>query len=273
MTSDRSSLGTALIAAIVAALVSAAGIGIFVAATGDRQDETIASPAGQDTQAIEKTVRDYLIKNPEILVEMSQALEERQTAAQEAAQRTAIASNADAIFRSDVDFVAGNPKGDVTIVEFFDYNCGYCRRAMPDLVKLIENDDKVRVVFKEFPILRRESEGAARVVLAAIKQGKYFDLHRAMFETKGIASEESALKVAAELGLDVDKLKQDMKAPEIDKAIRNVRELANKLGVQGTPFYLVGDRVVPGAPADLYDQLATKVSEVRKDGCDTTVTC
>lgn len=274
MTADNS-LRSAVVAAIVAAVISAAGIGIFATTRGGQTtDETQAASAPpQDTQAIEKMVREYLIKNPEILIEMSQALEERQSAAQETAFRSAIANNADAIFRSGDDLIAGNPQGDVTVVEFFDYNCAYCKRAMPDLVKLIENDPNVRVVLKEFPILRRESEGAARVAIAATKQAKYFELHRALLESKGVTSEESALKTAAELGLDIDKLKQDMQAPEVKKVIKDARELAEKLGVQGTPFYLIGDQVVPGAPSDLYDQLVAKVAEIRKNGCDAAVTC
>jgi protein-disulfide isomerase len=111
------------------------------------------------------------------------------------------------------------------------------------------------------------------VALAAGKQGKYFEMHQALFESKGVSSEESALKIGARLGLDVEKLKQDMGSPEVDKAIEEARALANKLAVQGTPFYLVGDRILPGAPEDLYEQLVAKVAEVRKEGCNASVSC
>lgn len=274
MTSETgSTLKSMLLAGAVAAAVSVAIVGGFLLARSSGDATAVAGLSGQDKASIEETVRDYLIRNPEILIEMSGELEKRQAAAQETAVRNAIAANAGSIYRSEADFTVGNPNGDVTVVEFFDYNCSYCRRAMPDLVRLIENDPKVRVVLKEFPILRRESEGAARVALAAGKQGKYFELHRALFEANGLKSEEVALKLAADLGLDVDRLKADMNGADVTKTLEDARALAQRLGVQGTPFYLIGDRVLPGAPEDLYEQLVARVEDVRKNGCDPAVSC
>jgi protein-disulfide isomerase len=155
-------------------------------------------------------------------------------------------------------------------VEFFDYNCGFCRRALPDVVKLIDSDDKVRVVFKELPIFGDESEAAAKVALAAAKQGKYFEMHQKLFSEPGKADKDKALKVAQELGLDVPQLEKDMADPSIQQALDEAKGLAEKLGLQGTPLYLIGDRIVPGAPDDLYDQLTKNVAEVREKGCKAT---
>lgn len=223
-----------------------------------------------DRARIEKTVRDYLTKNPEVLVEMTNELDKRQAAEQEAQQKKAISENADAIFRSPVAYVAGNPSGDVNVVEFFDYNCGYCRRSLPDVVKLIKDDGKVRLVLKELPILSDDSAAAAKLALASNKQGKYFEMYQKLFSEPGKADKEKALRVAKELGLDVDHLQKDAEDPEIQKSLDQAKDLAQKLNLQGTPLFLIGDRVIAGAPDDLYDQLKAKVAEVRKNGCATT---
>jgi protein-disulfide isomerase len=155
----------------------------------------------------------------------------------------------------------------ITVVEFFDYNCGYCKRGFPELAKLIDKDSKVRVVFKELPILSKGSEEAARVALAARLQGKYWEVHRALLESKGQANEAVALKIAEKLGLDMAKLKKDTESSEIKAEIERVRELATKMGINGTPHFLVGDRGIAGAPEDLYEQLAKNVTELRQSGC------
>jgi protein-disulfide isomerase len=179
-------------------------------------------------------------------------------------------AEAEEIYRSPASFVAGNPDGDVSVVEFFDYNCGYCRRALPDVVKLIDTDDKVRVVLKELAIFGEDSEAAARAALAANKQGKYFEMHQKLFSEPGKANKEKALQIAQELGMDVEQLEQDMEDPEIQKTLDETLALAGKLGLKGTPYYLIGDRSLPGAPDDLYDQLTKKIAEVREKGCQTT---
>src|SRR5262249_30910257 len=154
--------------------------------------------ASADQARIEKTVRNYLTKNPEVLVEMTNELDKRQAAEQEGQQKKAISENADAIFRSPVAHVAGNPSGDVNVVEFFDYNCGYCRRSLPDVVKLIKDDGKIRLVLKELPILSDESVAAAKLALASNKQGKYFEMYQKLFSEPGKADKEKALRVAKE---------------------------------------------------------------------------
>ena len=263
----KTGLATALVAAVVAARVTAATITlVWRMAPG----VVNAPSAGLDEKKITDIVHDYLTKNPEILVVMTTELDKRQAVEQAAQQEKVISDNADALFRSPLAYTAGNPNGDVTVVEFFDYNCGYCRRALPDLVKLVDSDDKVRVVFKELPIFGEESETAAKAALAAGKQNKYFEMHQKLFSEPGKADKEKALRVAQELGLDVAQLEKDMQDPSVQKALDEAKELAQKLGLQGTPLYLIGDRVIPGAPDDLHDQLVKKVAEVREKGCKAT---
>jgi protein-disulfide isomerase len=250
-----------------------AGLGLVAAlpappaalAQAPAADTRLFSP--EQKRAIEEIVKDYLIANPEVFLEVQQSLEAKMEQIQAERIKAAIAQNARDIYHSADAPVAGNPKGDITVVEFFDYNCGYCKRGFPELAKLIDKDPKVRVVLKELPILSKGSEEAARVALAARLQGKYWDVHRALLESKGQANEAVALKIAEKLGLDMAKLKKDMDSPEIKAEIERVRELANKMGINGTPHFLVGDRGIAGAPEDLYEQLAKNVTELRQSGC------
>ena len=196
----KTGLATALVAAVVAALVTAVTLVVIWRMAPGVVD---APSASLDEKKIVAVVHDYLTKNPEILVEMTTELDKRQQAEQASQQEKVISDNADALFRSPLSYSAGNPNGDVTVVEFFDYNCGFCRRALPDLVKLIDSDDKVKVVFKELPIFGEESEAAAKAALAAGKQGKYFEMHQKLYAEPGKADKDKALRIAAELGLDV----------------------------------------------------------------------
>ena len=263
----KTGLATALVAAVVAAIVSAA----TVLLVGRDVAGTAGLPGGApDAKQVEKIVHDYLTKNPEILVAMTTELDRRQKEEQDILQTKAISDNADALFRSDKSYTAGNPDGDVTVVEFFDYNCGYCRRAMPDVVKLTDNDDKVRVVFKELPIFGGDSEDAAKGALAAKMQGKYFEMHQKLFSAPGKANKEKVLRIANEIGLDVPQLEKDMESQEVAEALDEAHGLAQELGLQGTPLYLIGDRTIPGAPDDLYDQLVENVAIIRKEGCKST---
>jgi len=222
---------------------------------------------GEQKKQIEKIIKDYLVTNPEIFLEAQTALEAKMEKEQAEKLKAAIADNAREIYRDPNADVAGNPNGDITVVEFFDYNCGYCKRGLHDVVKLVDGDPKVRVVFKELPILSKGSEEASRVAVAAGKQGKYWDVHRAMLEAKGVMNEANALAIAQKLGLDMDKLKKDMASPEVEAQIAKAEALAKKMGVNGTPHFLVGDRAIPGAPDDLYEQLAKHVGELRQSGC------
>ncbi|MGE3231626.1 MAG: DsbA family protein [Hyphomicrobium sp.] len=267
------------IGALVAApLLLLAGLWFAFGGEGESQGPSAAGPAliganvstfsPEQKRAIEGIVKDYLVQNPEILVEVQTALETK--AAKEEAERTKklVAEHAKDIYRAPNAPVAGNPNGDITVVEFFDYNCGYCKRGFSEVAKLVEQDKNVRVVFKEFPILRDESEQAAKVALAARMQGKYWEVHRDLIQTKGLVNEAVALKVAEAHGLDMAKLKADMVSPEVKAELDRVKELANKLGVNGTPHFLVGDQAIGGAPDNLYDVLESHVVELRKTGCN-----
>ncbi len=217
--------------------------------------------------AIGQIVKDYLIAHPEIIVEVQGALEAKM--AKEEAQRTRklVSQLSKEIYRSPNAPTAGNPNGDITVVEFFDYNCGYCKRGFADVAKLVESDPKVRVVFKEFPILSKDSEEASKVALAARKQGKYWEIHKALIESKGKVGESAALKAAEGLGLDMAKLKADKDSAEVTGELASVQELAKKMGINGTPHFLVGDQAIGGAPEHLFELLTSQVAELRKTGC------
>ena len=261
-----------VVAAVVSA-VTAAGTTYLVfryATPYGKAQSASGQPIAPDQARVEQIMRDYLTKNPEILVEMTTELDKRQAAEQAAQQQKTISENANALFRSSASHTAGNPDGDVSIVEFFDYNCGYCRKALPDVVKLTNDDGKIRLVLKELPIFGEDSEAAAKLALAADKQGKYFEMHQKLFSESGKADKEKALGIAKELNLDMEKLEKDAEGDDVKKALDEAKELAQKLNLQGTPLFLIGDRVVPGAPDDLYDQLKAKVVEVREKGCAST---
>jgi protein-disulfide isomerase len=259
----NNALLSAVLAAVVAAVTAAATTYLFLRYAP-------LGPASADPERIERIIRDYLTNRPEILVEMANELDKRQTADQSVQQQKAIAQNADAIFRSPVSHVAGNPNGDVSVVEFFDYNCPYCRRSLPDVLKLINEDGKVRLVLKELPILSDDSVAAAKLALAANKQGKYFEMHQKLFFEPGRANKDKALRIAKELGLDINQLQRDAQDRDIKKALDESEDLARKVDLKGTPLFLIGDRVIAGAPQDLYDQLKAKVAEVRQNGCAST---
>jgi protein-disulfide isomerase len=230
-----------------------------------------AEPSGAFTPAqrkeIESIVKDILINNPEVLLEAQNALEAKMDKIQADRMAVAIKEHAGELFRPAASPVVGNVKGDVPVIEFFDYNCGYCKKAFTDLAKLMDKDKKVRVILKELPILAKGSEEASRVALAAKMQGKYWEFHRAMLESQGQANEASALRVAEKLGLDMARLKKDMASAEVKKEIDDTRQLATKMGIQGTPHFIVGDRIIPGAPENLSELLGKHVEDVRKDGC------
>ena len=222
--------------------------------------------SGDQKKAIEQIVRDYLLANPEVLAEAQVQYEQKQEAARAETMKKALSELAPVLFRSPTAPVVGNPKGDVTIVEFFDYNCGYCKRALGDVAKLIDSDKKVKVVFKELPIFGKDSEGAARVAIAARKQNKYWEVHRALLERKGKADEAAGLEIAGAAGLNMDQLRRDMASAETKKEMDDVKRIAEKMGIQGTPHFFVADRVIPGAPDNLFDVMTQHVAEIRKSG-------
>jgi protein-disulfide isomerase len=215
---------------------------------------------------IEAIIKDYLLANPEVLKDMSQILEQKEKLAEEEMRKGALASNADQIFRDGKDFAYGDPKAKVTMVEFFDYNCGWCKKGFPEVLSLIEADKDLRFVLKEFPIFGEDSEYAARAAIAAKKQGKYWQLHVAMFEHEGKIAKDSVDEIAAGLGLDMDQLKKDMEDSATAEILVENRNLAQALAINGTPAFIIDDRLVPGyLPRS---DLASAIDAVRaKGGC------
>ncbi|HEX5507995.1 MAG TPA: DsbA family protein [Pseudolabrys sp.] len=213
--------------------------------------------------AIGSIVREYLISHPEVLQEAMVELEKRQTAAEAAKHQAAVKDHAKALFSSPNQVVLGNPKGNVTFVEFFDYNCGYCKRAMSDMLDLLKTDPNLKVVLKEFPVLGPGSVEAAQVAVAVRMQDpkKYLEFHKELLGGRGAADRARALAVAKDVGLDMTQLEKDMKSPEVKKTIQEDFKLADALGLNGTPSYVIGKDVVVGAVG--LDALKEKINTAR----------
>lgn len=211
-------------------------------------------------------IREYLIANPEVMLEVQDALEKKQQASRTSQASQGIAENSKAIFSSPSDITLGNPNGDVTIVEFFDYNCTYCKRALDDMEVILKTDNKVRFVLKEFPILGPDSMAAHRVAAAfkTLALEKYPEFHKQLLGGEERATEESAIAVAKGLGVSEAAIRKSMKENSSDAQIRATYELANSLGVTGTPFYVVGNEAVFGAVG--HEELSAKISNMRACG-------
>ncbi|MBP2294830.1 DsbA family protein [Azospirillum rugosum] len=213
-------------------------------------------------KAIEGVVRDYLMQHPEIILEAVDALQQRQKQAEEDRARQALAANKKALFQNPADPVVGNPQGDITVVEFFDYQCGYCKAVQGDTQKLIKDDGKIRFVLKEFPILGPASVVASKAALASRAQGKYVEYHNALMAHRGQLDEDTIMRLAKSVGIDGDKLKKDMESPDVLKVIASNQALAEQLGIRGTPAFIFGDELVPGAIK--LDEMKRLVGAARK---------
>jgi protein-disulfide isomerase len=247
---------------LLAALTSAFAVFLLVGSMGASRAQGF-SP--EQRNEIEGIIRNYLLRNPEVLQDVMLELEKRQTAAEAEKAKAAVKSNAALLFESPRHAVVGNPKGDVTLIEFFDYNCGYCKRALADLQELIKGDANLKVILKEFPVLGEGSVEAARVAIAANMQDKggkkYFDLHQKLLASRGPVDKARALAVAKEVGLDMARLERDMASDEVKATIEENLKIAEALGLNGTPSYVVGNDVVIGAVGR--DALKQKVSGAR----------
>ncbi|HHZ08238.1 MAG TPA: DsbA family protein [Rhizobiales bacterium] len=224
-----------------------------------------------DRKEVEEIVHDYLLKNPEILLEMQSKIEAKQKEEERIAQLETIRAARDTIFNAAHDGVVGNPEGKVTIVEFYDYNCGYCKRALEDMRALVANDPDLRFVLKEFPILGPDSQKAHVVSQAfhRLMPEKYGEFHTRLLGGQGRAGEASAIKIALELGADEAKLREAMKDPGITEVFSQTYDLANKLHITGTPSYVVGNEVVFGALGR--EVLSEKIAAAR--ACLADATC
>ena len=250
------SFGTLKRLALAVPLLTAAVVAPVHAQTSDFS-------AAQKT-AIEQIVRDYLMKNPQIIFEAARSFQEQQQRQRDDEAKAQLMALSSEVFRDPAAPVWGNPQGDVTVVEFFDYQCGYCKSVLEDVRQLIKADPKVRFVFKEYPILGPNSVVAARAALAAREQGKYVEFHNALMETKGQLDQATIERVGRSVGLDVERLKRDMAKPEIDQALRRNRQLGDALNIQGTPAFIVGNEIAPGALD--FEKLREMVAEARKKG-------
>jgi protein-disulfide isomerase len=200
---------------------------------------------------IEAVIKNYLLTHPEVLEDAMAELTKRQAAAEIEKHETSIAQNSEAIFNSPRGVLLGNKDGDVTFVEFFDYNCGYCKRAMADMLDLMKSDSKLKVVLKEFPVLSQGSVEAAQVAVAVRMQDpsgkKYLDFHQKLLGGRGPADKARAIAAAKEAGLDVGRVEKDLANPEVKATLDENFKLAEAMGMNGTPSYVVGKEIVVGA--------------------------
>ncbi len=190
-------------------------------------------------------IRDYLLKNPEVIEEAIRLLRAKRQEEERRHAEAAIARNGEALRAHPLSPVSGNAGGDVTVVEFFDYRCGFCKRALPAMTALLEQDPNVRVVWKEFPILGPVSDFAARAAMAADRQGRYYPFHLALMKEPEL-TERKVLEIAHKTGLDTARLQQDMEDPAIQAYLEETNALAREIGVSGTPAFVIGDTLVPG---------------------------
>ncbi|MDB5541353.1 MAG: hypothetical protein JWQ89_3080 [Devosia sp.] len=218
-----------------------------------------------DPSTLNPMIEDYLLKNPGIMQKVSAALEAQLTAERMAATKTALAELKPAIYEAPGQIVLGNPQGDVTLVEMFDYNCTYCRQALPDLATLLDEDKNLRVILKEFPILSQGSIDAARVaVQVADAQVDYWAFHQALFTNRGQVDKAAALKAAADLGLNPITLEMGMNTPDVAAVIDQSYRIADRLKITGTPTFIIGEEVIPGAIG--LDALKQRIANMRACG-------
>jgi len=241
----------------------AAAVSLVLAGAMPAIAETFSTDQREE---IGKIVKDYLLTHPEVMQDAMAELEKRQQAAEAEKHRTAIVDNKATLFNSPHQVILGNPQGNVTILECFDYNCGSSKCAMSDMLDLIKNDSNLKFVLKEFPVLGEGSVDAARVAVAARMQDstgkKYIEFHQKLLGGRGGADKMRALAVAKEVGFDMPRLERDMGSDEVKKTIDENMKLAEALGVNGTPSYVVGQEVVVGAVG--LDALREKISAERK---------
>ena len=217
-------------------------------------------------QQIEAIIKDYLINHPEVVQDVLAAVDRHQKQAEAAKAAATIKANQATLFNSPHEVVLGNPHGAVTAVEFFDYNCAYCKHALPDMMKLLQTEPNLKFVLKEFPVLGPGSVDAAHVAVAARMQdptgAKYIEFHQKLLGGRGVADLTRALAVAKEVGFDMARLQKDMNSPEVKTTIDEDMKLADAIGVDGTPSYVIGDQLVVGAVG--FDELKQKLAASHK---------
>ncbi len=245
---------------IVAAFIMLALVGHFGAAPARAADAGTFS-AGQKEE-LKKLMRSYLLENPEVIAEALTELDSREAKNKVAKRTNVLVSRRQEILNPSEGTIIGNPKGDVTVVEFFDYNCGYCKSMFQAISEVLKEDPKMRLVLKEYPILGPSSVAASRAALASRKQGKYADFHLALLGYKGSLSDSVVMVIAQNIGLDVKKLQDDMKDPAITEILVKNHDLADALGVDGTPQIIIGEVFLPGAVPK--QELVEAIAKARK---------
>jgi protein-disulfide isomerase len=218
---------------------------LLPAARSFAESPVATHPSSQES--LDNAIEQYIRSHPEVIEQSLQALETKREAEEKARQKAAIANRQQDLLNDPSSPVSGNPKGDVTVVEFFDYRCGYCKRVAGAVTQLQKEDPRVRVVYKDFPILGEASELAAKAALASRAQGKHQAFHDALLAAEGEMTKDTILAVAGEVGLDGKRLEADMANPEWQTVIDRNRALAKDLGISGTPGFIVGSELAPGA--------------------------
>lgn len=224
-----------------------------IGAVVESSPSTASSFSPDQVQQIQKIVHDYLVNNPQVLVEASRSLQKQTEQQEQQYAQTAVQQNIPALFNDPASPVAGNVNGTVTLVEFFDYQCGHCKEMNPIIEKIIKTNTNLRVVFKELPIFGDDSQFAAKAALASVKQGKYLAFHNALLAADNPLNKDKVLSVAKSVGLNVAQLKKDLDNPAIQAQLRANFKLAQALRLIGTPTFVIGNkalnqfRYVPGA--------------------------
>ncbi len=255
----NSGKSAALTTVLAIALIAMIGMNVYQVTKPEKEAPT--------KDIFGEQVRAYLLENPVVIREAIEALTLREQAEAEARKKEALVSRMGEIENDGYSFVAGNPNGDVTIVEFFDYRCPYCKRSFPDLMKTVADDGNIRLVKKEFPILGEQSILASRAAIAAIKQGKYIELHSAMMQAQGSLTMDRVMSYAVEVGLDTDQLAKDMQSEEITAGLRQTYDLAKALDINGTPAFIIGGELAPGAiPAEVMKKLVAEARTRKAEG-------
>lgn len=217
---------------------------------------------------LETIIRETLMKDPQIILDAVEQMQLRQQAEKEDQARQVIQAYSTSLLKDKESPVAGNEKADITIVEFFDYNCGYCKRSLPNVMKMLKDDPNVKFVFKEYPVLAPSSEEAARASLAMyyLEPDRYFDFHAALFQLGGKFDEKNLLGVAEGMGADPAEFKKMMQSDRVTKHIEDTRELATKMGAQGVPVFIIGEEMFPGAIS--YEAMQRQVEILRANKKD-----
>lgn len=237
---------------------------LMSAAAASIPPSVASADSGSSASELEKAIHDYIMKNPKVIREALQKAEREEQLEQ---NKYVLKSYSEKLYQGGSP-ILGTADAKITIVEFYDYNCPYCRKVHADLMAFIAKHPDTRIVNKDIASFGKDSEAVARLALAAARQGKFAEMHGALMTSKGKANEATGIELARKLGLDIDRLKADAASPATAKQIDDTRALANALGVAGTPLFIIGHNGIPGAPDNLMSEIEKFAAEVRSNGCE-----